>query len=144
MFRGLSKMEEDPMIPQRMRDTIRTQICTAEAAAINDCGKEMGVRDILKCRPQRDALLACSHKWMENESFRERVTLEYLNERSHYRQTGIATVRYFHGKFVARHVEKDGPPFDENGQYRPRKPTGWDRFYSEEQPPSWTDYLYEN
>ena len=82
-----------------------------------------GVRDILKCRPQRDALLACSHKWMENESFRERVTLEYLNERSHYRQTGIATVRYFHGKFVARHVEKDGPPFDENGQYRPRKPT---------------------
>ena len=41
MFRGLSKMEEDPMIPQRMRDTIRTQICTAEAAAINDCGKEM-------------------------------------------------------------------------------------------------------
>ena len=45
MFRGLSKMEEDPMIPQRMRDTIRTQICTAEAAAINDCGKEM-VRQI--------------------------------------------------------------------------------------------------
>ena len=82
-----------------------------------------GVRDVLKCRPQRDALLACSHKWMENESFRERVTLEYLNERSHYRQTGIATVRYFHGKFVARHVEKDGTPFDENGHYRPRKPT---------------------
>ena len=82
-----------------------------------------GVRDVLKCRPQRDALLACSHKWMENESFRERVTLEYLNERSHYRQTGIATVRYFHGKFVARHVEKDGTPFDENGLYRPRKPT---------------------
>ena len=99
MFRGLSKMEEDPMIPQRMRDTIRTQICTAEAAAINDCGKEMGVKDVLKCRPQRDALLACSHKWMENESFRERVTLEYLNERSHYRQTGIATVRYFHGEY---------------------------------------------
>merc|ERR1712122_465117 len=86
MFRGLSKMEEDPMIPQRMRDTIRTQICIAEAAAINDCGKEMGVRDVLKCRPQRDALLACSHKWMEN------------------------------------------------GLYRPRKPTGWDSFYSKDQP----------
>ena len=60
---------------------------------------------------------------MENESFRERVTLEYLNERSHYRQTGLATVRYYHGKFVPRNEDNDGPALDENGLYRPRKPT---------------------
>ena len=29
-YRELSKMEEDPLIPQRMRDITRTQLCVPE------------------------------------------------------------------------------------------------------------------
>lgn len=33
-------MEEDPVIPQRMRDIARTQMCKPFADAMNKCGKE--------------------------------------------------------------------------------------------------------
>ena len=39
-FRGLSKMEEDPMIPQRMRDIARMQLCTEVVESLNKCGKD--------------------------------------------------------------------------------------------------------
>ena len=39
-FRGMSKMEEDPLIPQRMRDIARTQMCDDFAHAYNMCGKD--------------------------------------------------------------------------------------------------------
>ncbi len=42
---------------------------------------------------------------------------EYLNERSHYRETGIKTKRYQRGAFIARDMAKD-PPLDQNGNYR--------------------------
>ena len=38
-YRGLSKMEEDPLIPQRMRDTARTQLCTPEFNKFRECSK---------------------------------------------------------------------------------------------------------
>ena len=51
------------------------------------------------------------------------MTLEYLNERSHYRQTGIKTVRYgMDRKYIDRDERIHGPSLDENGRYRPRKP----------------------
>ena len=61
---------------------------------------------------------------------------EYLNERSHFRQTGIKTRRYFRGGFVNRNFEED-PPVDSEGKYRPAKPTGWDDSYKDSGPPSW-------
>ena len=33
-------MEEDPLIPQRMRDIARTQMCDEFASAYNLCGKD--------------------------------------------------------------------------------------------------------
>jgi hypothetical protein len=45
------------------------------------------------------------------------VTEEYLNERSHYRETGIKTKRYMRGKFVPRDILND-PPLDKDGNYR--------------------------
>ena len=46
------------------------------------------------CRKEADELADCVQSWLDSEDLREMMTLEYLNERSHYRQTGIKTVRY--------------------------------------------------
>ena len=51
-----------------------------------------------------------------------RVRDEYLNERSHLRNTGIKTVRIHHGRFVKR-SESDGPSLDQDGNYRSDSPT---------------------
>ena len=61
---------------------------------------------------------------------------EYLNERSHFRQTGIKTKRYARGAYIDRNFEED-PPLDAKGRYRPMKPTGWDEAYKESGPPPW-------
>ena len=42
----MTKMEEDPLIPQRMRDIARTQMCDEFASAYNLCGKDQ-VRKIM-------------------------------------------------------------------------------------------------
>ena len=36
----MSKMEEDPLVTQRMRDIARTQMCDSQASAYNKCGGE--------------------------------------------------------------------------------------------------------
>ena len=45
-FRGLSKMEEDPMVPQRMRDIARTQLCTAEVDTFSKCSRTAVSQDL--------------------------------------------------------------------------------------------------
>lgn len=75
------------------------------------------------CRPETNKLLECMEAAMNDEDFKKKVTLEYLNERSHYRATGLKTIRYAHGKFVRRDEDLDGPALDKNNQYRPQKPT---------------------
>ena len=95
-----------------------------------------------KCTEELDELTVCLKKWFEDTNFRERVTLEYLNERSHFRETGNKSVRYRGGKILPRDKEKDGPALDENGQYRPQKPKNWDQCYPDG-PPRWTDYNYD-
>ena len=47
-YRELSKMEEDPMIPQRMRDITRTQLCTDEVRAFAECSKNNGFSMVVK------------------------------------------------------------------------------------------------
>ena len=54
---------------------------------------------------------------MEKHEFVEAVKEEYLNERSHYRQTGIKQTRYKRGKFIERDMDND-PALDSNGKYR--------------------------
>ena len=51
-------------------------------------------------------------------------------------------VKYFRGgKFILRDEEVSGPLLDENGKYRPQKPTKWDESYPDG-PPQWTNYKY--
>ena len=99
------------------------------------------MKAVYKCRGELDELTGCLEKWFYDTKFKEMVTLEYLNERSHFRETGVRTVRYHHGKFVFRNEEIDGPALDENNVYRPQKPNDWDKYWSNG-PPSWTDYCY--
>ena len=62
-------------------------------------------------------MVKCQKEWMETPEFVAAVKEEYLNERSHYRQTGIKQKRYQRGKFIERDVEND-PPLDSEGRYR--------------------------
>jgi len=134
-YRGLSKMEEDPMITQRMRDISRT-LCTEYGDKLNECGIKHGLMVWYHCQAERDEVVNCMERWQLEPDFKEKVTEEYLNERSHFRQTGIKTKRYFRGGFVNRNFEED-PPVDKEGKYRPAKPTGWDDSYKDSGPPSW-------
>ena len=84
---------------------------------------------------------ACVLCW-QNPDFKDQVTEEYLNERSHFRETGVKTKRYHRGTFIARDESIDGPPLDKNGVYRPRKPRDWDKHYAESGPPKWANFDY--
>eukprot|EP00088_Acartia_fossae_P064915 TRINITY_DN79962_c0_g1_i1.p1 TRINITY_DN79962_c0_g1~~TRINITY_DN79962_c0_g1_i1.p1 ORF type:complete len:204 (+),score=28.13 TRINITY_DN79962_c0_g1_i1:28-612(+) len=139
-YRDLSKMEEDPLLPQRMRDISRTQLCAREYEDFCNCSKDNGFWMIFRCRDIKDKMVNCQMDWFDDPEFQESVKEEYLNERSHYRETGIKTKRYKRGNFVKRDMEND-PPLDENGKYRPQKPTGWDESYPDG-PPSWANFKY--
>ena len=118
-------MEEDPLIPQRMRDIARVEFCVEVMQILNKCGGRHGILYFLKCREEKEAVKDCVKNWLENDTFKRGVTLEYLNERSHYRQTGVKSKRYRMSNFVKRDRERDGPPLDEKGNYRPQKPQVW-------------------
>ncbi|XP_040577065.1 COX assembly mitochondrial protein homolog [Lepeophtheirus salmonis] len=141
-YRGLSKMEEDPLIPQRMREIVRTIHCLDESNKFDECGKEHGgFKGIIACQEPCNQMKECIAKYFHDTEFRNMVTEEYLNERSHYRQTGIKTPRYIQKEWQNRDLVND-PPFDENGKYIPQKPNGWDKSYKETGPPSWASYNY--
>ena len=101
-----------------------------------------GMKAVYNCRQELNGLTGCLEKWFYDTNFKERVTLEYLNERSHFRETGVKTPRYHHGKFIPRDTDKDGPALGEDKLYRPQKPADWDKYYSNG-PPMWTDYHYD-
>ena len=85
-YRELSKMEEDPMIPQRMRDITRTQLCIPEVKAFSECSKNTGFSMVFRCQEEKNCMVECQRQWMEERpDFRAAVKEEYLNERSHYR-----------------------------------------------------------
>ena len=76
-----------------MRD-IGRELCLDCAKKFTDCTLVHKFAMVYACRKERDELCECIAKWTENPEFREAVTEEYLNERSHFRQTGIKTKRY--------------------------------------------------
>merc|ERR1711973_1018446 len=141
-YRGLTKMETDPMLPARMRDTARSELCTDVVKSFTECTQRAGFGLVYACRKERDDLVACIDTWMQSPDFKDQVTEEYLNERSHFRETGVKTKRYHRGTFIARDESIDGPPLDKNGVYRPRKPRDWDKHYAESGPPKWANFDY--
>ena len=126
-------MEEDPMIPQRMRDITRTQLCVDMVKEFSECSRREGFRMAWKCREEKDCMVQCQKDWFDNPQFVSAVTEEYLNERSHYRETGMKQKRYnrvgylaslppnnvylLQGAFIMRDIQSD-PPLDTTGEYR--------------------------
>jgi len=139
-YRELSKMEEDPMIPQRMRDITRTQLCTDVVQTFSDCAKDNGFFMFYYCRGERDKMMECQMEWFDKPQFQEAVKEEYLNERSHFRESGVKTKRYHRGTFIKRDLVAD-PPLDKDGNYRPQKPCEWDASYPEGDP-AWTNFKF--
>merc|ERR1711974_458886 len=141
-YRGLSKMENDPMLPARMRDTARSELCQESVREFSECTQKAGFSLVYACRKERDALVGCIDGWMQKPEFRDRVAEEYLNERSHFRETGVKTKRYDRGTFIPRDESVDGPSLDNSGVYRPRKPRDWNQYYQDTGPPKWANYDY--
>ena len=44
-----------------------------------------GLRVGQACKPERDAMVECIEGWLYKPEFRQAVSEEYLNERSHFR-----------------------------------------------------------
>eukprot|EP00096_Caligus_rogercresseyi_P012368 TRINITY_DN514_c0_g1_i1.p1 TRINITY_DN514_c0_g1~~TRINITY_DN514_c0_g1_i1.p1 ORF type:complete len:194 (+),score=66.77 TRINITY_DN514_c0_g1_i1:114-695(+) len=142
-YRGLSRMEEDPLVPQRMREILRTIHCLEDSKKFEECGKiHGGFKGIVACQDVCTQMKECVERHFKDLEFRRAVTEEYLNERSHFRQTGIKSQRFHQKEWVARDLEKD-PAFDADGKYIPQKPKGWDKAYAESGPPDWSSYDYE-
>lgn len=129
------------MITQRMRDVARAELCGDFVQKFSACTQQSGFKMVYSCTAERDELVKCIEDWFVRPGFKEMVSEEYLNERSHFRETGIKTKRYERSKYVPRDLDKDGPSLDDKGQYRPRKPRGWDESYPDG-PPAWTTYNY--
>ena len=85
-----------------MRDIGRA-LCPDDVKNFSDCTQAHGFKMVYACRKERDELCECIKQWIENPEFKEMVTEEYLNERSHFRETGIKTKRYFRYSFT-RHI----------------------------------------
>ena len=76
-----------------MRD-IGRELCPDKVKTFSECTQQHKFAMVYKCREERNELCECIQKWVENEEFRNTVIEEYLNERSHFRQTGIKSKRY--------------------------------------------------
>jgi hypothetical protein len=115
--RTLHKCEEDPLIPQRMSDISKTVVCRKEGKEFDECAWREGVMMFFNCMGESKVNYACLIKNFRDPEFHAAVTEEYLNERSHYRTTGIRQKRYMGGTFMIRDTETD-PHLDKEGKYR--------------------------
>ena len=64
-YRGLSKMENDPMLPARMRDTARSELCQESVREFSACTQKAGFALVYACTKERDALVKCIEGWLE-------------------------------------------------------------------------------
>ena len=106
------------MIPQRMMDISRKVLCRKEELEMAECARREGqIMMFFNCIDRKNANYSCLAKNFRDPEFHAAVTEEYLNERSHYRTTGIRQKRYMGGYFMLR-VTKTDPPLDKKGKYR--------------------------
>lgn len=58
-------------------------------SAFCKCAKEQGLKVTFMCRQENKVLKDCLAKWFYDEEFREECKMQYLQERSEYRRTGL-------------------------------------------------------
>ena len=69
-------------------------MCTEYVRKFSECTQVAGFKMVVSCTDERDKLVDCIKSWLDNQDFKAMVIEEYLNERSHFRETGIKTPRY--------------------------------------------------
>lgn len=72
-----------------MRDRAKTEKCTPEVQAFEECCKDSGIKMVITCRKQNNCLKACLGQWYKDEAFRTECTQIYLQKRAEYRKTGV-------------------------------------------------------
>lgn len=87
--RRLRRVEKEILVPQKMRDKARAEKCADLVEIFGECSKREGLMMPFKCRRENDALKACLKKWYEDPGFQHLCREEYLQERSHFRETGV-------------------------------------------------------
>ncbi|KOC59397.1 COX assembly mitochondrial protein like protein [Habropoda laboriosa] len=87
--KSLRKVEKEILIPQKMRDRAKEEKCVEEVKNFTECCKDSSIVMPFKCRNQNTALKDCLALWYNDPKFKEECTLDYLEERSEYRRTGI-------------------------------------------------------
>jgi len=122
--RTLNVFENERVLPQRAVDIAKIDLCWKQRMDYDSCSRKEGWMLIFNCRDENDRQKACVENYFYDPMFRASIKEEYLNERSHYRSTGIRQQRYMSGKLIPRDSKSD-PPLDEKGNYRPKKPLGW-------------------
>ncbi|KAJ8321644.1 hypothetical protein KUTeg_000115 [Tegillarca granosa] len=84
----LRKIEEDVVIPEKVRRRSRREKCPDLVKAFSRCGREAGLLITVKCEDERKELVDCLVKWFHDKEFVEETTKEYIRQRSVYRRTG--------------------------------------------------------
>ena len=85
----LRKVETNTLIPKKVRELARTEKCNIQNMEFAKCAKDAGLLMPFNCRKARDDLYQCMEQYYNNPEFVQKVTEEYLAERSEYRRTGI-------------------------------------------------------
>jgi len=134
-YRGLSKKEIDPLLTSRIRDIARGELCKNFGETMGKCYVKHGLLCWIYCREEVKDLHRCVDEKVAIQEFRDTVTQEYLNERSHYRQTGHRSPRYERSNYVKR-TEED-PAIGPDGKYKMKKPYKWDESYKGKELPEW-------
>ncbi|WKY03145.1 hypothetical protein Q1695_016446 [Nippostrongylus brasiliensis] len=90
--RTLRRIEADVIIPNRMNAHIEREDCHEQYLGLVSCmRKEGAVKGLKLCKPALADFNQCKYVKFHDTEFRERITEEYLQERSEARRTGLTT-----------------------------------------------------
>ncbi|CAJ0598479.1 unnamed protein product [Cylicocyclus nassatus] len=88
--RTLRRIEADVIIPNRMNARIEKVECHEQYMNLVNCMREKGgVKGLKLCKPELGVFNHCKFLMFNDVDFRERMTEEYLRERSEARRTGM-------------------------------------------------------
>ncbi|KAF8383194.1 hypothetical protein PRIPAC_72336 [Pristionchus pacificus] len=87
--RTLRRIEADVIIPNRMNAHVERVACNAQYMDLIKCFREEGaVKGLAECKPILALFNKCKADKFHDIEFRERMTEEYLQERSDARRSG--------------------------------------------------------
>ncbi|KAK6746306.1 hypothetical protein RB195_012426 [Necator americanus] len=90
--RTLRRIEADVIIPNRMNARIEKVECHDAYMDLVSCMREKGaVKGLKLCKPELSVFNHCKFLKFNDTEFREKITEEYLQERSEARRTGLST-----------------------------------------------------